>query len=526
MKRKLLLFLVLFCAASATFAAQTYYTVTWMINGNVVDSAPVQKNQTTPMIAYNENFPIAEGYEFAGWAASVIDNPTSEEPSMLQPGANTPQVKGDMTYYAVFKSKENAVVGVNYQRATSLKQGGKYIYACDLGNGTGYVMLVNNLATNGNSVFVEGKQVTIASGAISGNLLDCEMNFMPGSYIGNTMNPDSRDQLSLFYSNTSNAFIGFTIASHSSSSTIPDFGAQFVPFEASTDGNGLSVTAARVGNFNLYHNNIPTENMPNYYVMMNNNYQFVLTNNESDANIHAYERTEITGALYTTKVSDPYITLVAKSGDYYYGTFSNPNGIIIPTTGLAETRVVEALVSGDKVTLNNVSQRDDNKVIDGSTTSYTGYYVPAGTGVLIKSVLSTISFKYTVATKNTNNINGLNKLVSTNDLVAKSNCQYFKLAYGNYDGYYNNNNDLLGFWWGAPDGALFTPLKPNLAVLEVPSEIQIKGIVFLDDDEVTAITAVEAKKEANAQTYNLAGQRVNANTKGIVIKNGKKYLNK
>ncbi|MBO4964437.1 MAG: hypothetical protein J6C31_08365, partial [Prevotella sp.] len=32
--------------------------------------------------------------------------------------------------------------------------------------------------------------------------------------------------------------------------------------------------------------------------------------------------------------------------------------------------------------------------------------------------------------------------------------------------------------------------------------------------------------DANAPAYNLAGQRVNANAKGLVIKNGKKYVNK
>lgn len=32
--------------------------------------------------------------------------------------------------------------------------------------------------------------------------------------------------------------------------------------------------------------------------------------------------------------------------------------------------------------------------------------------------------------------------------------------------------------------------------------------------------------DANAPAYNLTGQRVNANANGLVIKNGKKYVNK
>lgn len=42
----------------------------------------------------------------------------------------------------------------------------------------------------------------------------------------------------------------------------------------------------------------------------------------------------------------------------------------------------------------------------------------------------------------------------------------------------------------------------------------------------TGITSVENAVEADAATYNVAGQRVNANAKGLVIKNGKKYINR
>lgn len=49
--------------------------------------------------------------------------------------------------------------------------------------------------------------------------------------------------------------------------------------------------------------------------------------------------------------------------------------------------------------------------------------------------------------------------------------------------------------------------------------------VFGEDNETTGITSLEAST-GSAQAYNLAGQRVNANAKGIVIVDGKKYLNK
>lgn len=45
-----------------------------------------------------------------------------------------------------------------------------------------------------------------------------------------------------------------------------------------------------------------------------------------------------------------------------------------------------------------------------------------------------------------------------------------------------------------------------------------------DDDETTGITNVNAAESNDDTLYNLAGQKVNAAYKGIVIKNGKKYL--
>lgn len=45
-------------------------------------------------------------------------------------------------------------------------------------------------------------------------------------------------------------------------------------------------------------------------------------------------------------------------------------------------------------------------------------------------------------------------------------------------------------------------------------------------DEATGIHTIEATSAANAAMYNLAGQRVDKAYKGIVIVNGKKYLNK
>ncbi len=67
------------------------------------------------------------------------------------------------------------------------------------------------------------------------------------------------------------------------------------------------------------------------------------------------------------------------------------------------------------------------------------------------------------------------------------------------------------------------PAKKGYIVLNGASAAKY-SICF--DDEATGIHTIEAASAANAAIYNLAGQRVDKSYKGIVIVNGKKYLNK
>lgn len=67
------------------------------------------------------------------------------------------------------------------------------------------------------------------------------------------------------------------------------------------------------------------------------------------------------------------------------------------------------------------------------------------------------------------------------------------------------------------------PAKKGYIVLKGASAAKY-SICF--DDEATGIYTIEAASAANAAMYNLAGQRVDKAYKGIVIVNGKKYLNK
>lgn len=52
------------------------------------------------------------------------------------------------------------------------------------------------------------------------------------------------------------------------------------------------------------------------------------------------------------------------------------------------------------------------------------------------------------------------------------------------------------------------------------------NIISIKKNVPNAIENIEVAKNENAPIYNLAGQRVDKNYKGVVIKNGKKFINK
>lgn len=71
--------------------------------------------------------------------------------------------------------------------------------------------------------------------------------------------------------------------------------------------------------------------------------------------------------------------------------------------------------------------------------------------------------------------------------------------------------------------------KAYLVLTKNAGGAQIKSYIFgegaeYEDFGATAIESVGAAKVADDAIYNLAGQKVGADYKGIVIKNGKKYI--
>lgn len=97
---------------------------------------------------------------------------------------------------------------------------------------------------------------------------------------------------------------------------------------------------------------------------------------------------------------------------------------------------------------------------------------------------------------------------------------YFKLSY---------KGDNLGFYWGEDNGAAFKLNKEHTAYLAVLQSTGIKSFALPNfEDDTTDLRAIRIEETEtsinNKDIFNIAGQRVSNNYKGIVIKNGKKFL--
>lgn len=97
---------------------------------------------------------------------------------------------------------------------------------------------------------------------------------------------------------------------------------------------------------------------------------------------------------------------------------------------------------------------------------------------------------------------------------------YYKLAVGSKG---SANEGKPGFYWGVDGGGVFSMTGNNRAYLVLPKEANVKSFSFENGLE-TAITDVVEAVNSNDAVYNVAGQRVTSATRGMYIKNGKKYL--
>ena len=197
----------------------------------------------------------------------------------------------------------------------------------------------------------------------------------------------------------------------------------------------------------------------------------------------------------------------------YYTTFSNQFSDTELTSGDATIELYNVKVDDGELVL---TMRGDNQVAKGE-------------GVLVKATSNkatsntTINVKYLDTTKEKASENQLVAMPAIGDVVKATNGKrIYRLTYKD-----NSKKTDLGFYLASvgetKDGSVVNCVAGK-AYLEVPSETSYSKGFGIDNAETTSVDSMPIESEENTIIYNLNGQAVSNQSKGIYIKNNKKFV--
>ena len=465
-----------------------YHNVAWMVNGSpysagtptttVADGSKVSQLPTAPA---NIN-----KYQFVGWTTSQITTNQSTAPSVLfTSAAGAPAVTADVVYYAVYASQDGANQWKKL-KASEVKEEG--VYAIITSRGYAFSGVISSGKSDISSSQFSFNNLGIANDAPKGI---CELTLKKNG-----------NEFSMY-----NAKHGYLYAKKNAAGNL-----DWHPTESSYwycnnanwcyKGNGAYLqyySSTQSGYFNTYGGNKYT---PVYFAQ------------------------KISSASYTTTIASApsyaakAISLKAEASNAYWATFSYSEPTFFPkAVAVNAITVADGRIIADA----DVFESSTDVAIGDGTLS--GVYVPANTGVLIKSSESNITC-YVVANKSVSAIDESRNMLKPAPIdggvfTSAADKIYYKLA---YDDFFAKKD--LGFYYGADAGGAFY-VKAETAYLAVPTAIGERVKAFVLDDETTAINGISTRNDQAETVYNLNGQRVASMAKsGLYIVNGKKVVRK
>lgn len=465
------------------------HNITWKVNGStysvgspttvVADGEKVAQLPTPPS--------DVEDNKFVGWTTTEITSKQSSAPSVLFTSASdAPIVTSDAVYYAVYASQDGPATWKKLN-ASDVKEEGVYA-----------------LITSGGFAF---------NGIIKedGKSYYCKTNFSFNNSDIATSAPEDVCELTLKKSGDGfsmyNAKYGYLYATAKSSGKLAWHDTE-TSYWSYTNSNWVYNNC---GAYLRYYTNTAT----GYYKTSGTN-----------TGLAPYFAQKISSASYITTLgatptyTAKAISLKAETADAHWATFSYSEPTFFP-----EAVAVNAItVAEGTITTNNDVFEHSSAVTIGEAT-LSGVYVPANTGVLIKSADADATC-YVVANKTVAALQESQNmlkpaLVGGGVFSAENDYTYYKLAYNDF-----SSRTGLGFYYGADAGGAFY-VKAETAYLAVPTAISDGAKAFVLDGETTAINGISTRNDHTEAVYNLNGQRVASMAKpGLYIVNGKKVVRK
>lgn len=199
-----------------------------------------------------------------------------------------------------------------------------------------------------------------------------------------------------------------------------------------------------------------------------------------------------------------------------------PFTVAIPVT-VGETRYTTLYYSKLALTIPEGATASTYKVADGkleTSKSYgSGKHISMGTAVVINAEPGNYEFLSTTSKGNSDSANMLSGTDTETMPEADANSYFYCLST-------NNAGEIgsVGFYWGTEDGSAFTN-GAHKAYLKVGKDVAGGAKAYLLSGGTTGIDTLKTTEKTGSEAiYNLAGQQVDDNYKGVVIVNGKKVI--
>lgn len=458
-------------------APTVYHTVTWLVNGETyTDGNPSSKVAEGKKVKTLPSAPQAiEDKEFVGWTDSSISGSKNEKPSVLfVDAASAPVVKADVVYYAVFAKKTGNEVKYTKLNSDKFNSKADYVIGAEY-KGQLYCFYKYTKVDENEKWGLMSKDSIPIVFHLSGKPEKLVVKDEKGNYLAPIVG-------------------GFQMSSNEKTIILKSEGAiHYVkPY--------LSLR------FN------PNSGLRWY------------PNSQGDSFNKAYFY-EISGGVnysgYCTSVPRTVSFKAIDSDSTRYATFSSTRDVVFVGKDLvvAGLKVENCIISPIPVAPASYAVTDASV---GENGEVKGCYVPAKTGVLLKSKSAKVSYYF--AKNHTREVflsdNMLKPApVGGGKFEPETGYRYYKLAYNNY-----STKQGLGFYWGAEEGGAFK-VKDGLAYLAVPSADAHNAKGFRFDGVTDGIDGVEVDRKKPHDLYNLIGQRVVGKAApGLYVVNGKKVI--